>query len=199
MKLHEAIGTPLRLASGKYGGTVATVEKLRELPLGLRGFVRSLRGRTTPNNFAHAIIDRCLVDVMHTGELLEEVRRGELRIDFRVAHRPERATGSRPKRGGFAASPRQFVTFCFDPWQTSALRRRRFNLGGRFWRLILVDEKCDQRCRSERNCAQQRPQNSQTPSPHGIEMLHGECGALLRRARSMAHLQSGLSAGWCGA
>ena len=76
--------------------------------------MRSLRGRTTPNNFAHAIIDRCLVGMMHTGELFEGVRRGKFRIDFRVAHRPEHATGSRALRGGFAASTRQFVTFCFD-------------------------------------------------------------------------------------
>jgi hypothetical protein len=82
VKLHEAIGTPLRLASGKHGGAVAIVEKLRELPLRLSGFVRSLRGR-------------CLVGMMHTGELFEGVRRGEFRIDFRVSHRAEHATDSR--------------------------------------------------------------------------------------------------------
>ena len=36
--------------------------------------------------------------MMHTGELFEGVRRGEFRIDFRVAHRPEHATGSRAQR-----------------------------------------------------------------------------------------------------
>jgi hypothetical protein len=114
VKLHEAIGTPLRLASGKHGGAVAIVEKLRELPLRLRGFVRSLGRWSAPNNFAHAIIDCCLVGMTHPGELFEGVRRGELRRDFRGAHRREHEIGKRMHRGRFAAAPRPFVTFCVD-------------------------------------------------------------------------------------
>jgi hypothetical protein len=56
VKPHEAIETPFRLASRKHGGAVAIVEKLRELPLRLRGFVRSLGRRSASNNFAHAIL-----------------------------------------------------------------------------------------------------------------------------------------------
>jgi hypothetical protein len=89
----------------------------------LRGF-GSLWRWAAPNNFTHLITDRRLVDVTHPG------RRCELRLDFKVAHRLDDATRRRSQRGAFAAAPRQFVIFYFDPLQTFALSRRRISAAG---------------------------------------------------------------------
>lgn len=91
MTRHEAIETPLPLASGIHGDAIK-VAKLREIPLRLRGFVRSLWRWAASNNFTHAIPDRRLVGVTHPGKLLEEVRRvscvlvSGLRIDRSMRH-----------------------------------------------------------------------------------------------------------------
>jgi hypothetical protein len=56
--------------------------------------------RETARTQQHAIIDRCLEDITHPGESLEEVRRSELRRDFGSAHRRDwREDAQRPVRG----------------------------------------------------------------------------------------------------
>ena len=92
----------------------------------------------------------------------------------------EHATRRRVQRGGFTAAPRQFVIFCFDPWQTSALRRRCFNLRCCVGRLVVVADEGDEHCRSQRNCGHHRDQEVQSPRYPHAEVLHGKCGARAR-------------------
>jgi hypothetical protein len=93
----------------------------------------------------------------------------------------ERETGEWKHRGRFVAEPRQFVTSCFDPRQTSGklsgLKRRLFDLRCCVGRLVLVDEKGDERRRSERDCAQQRHQKIRSEKRSHAGKLHDECGA----------------------
>src|SRR5262249_34625568 len=77
------------------------------LPLGLRLFVRCLRGWASPDNLIDPIGDDCLVRTAHPSQSLKEIRRHEFSGDFRIAHarsmkptRGDKRASSRPHKGG---------------------------------------------------------------------------------------------------
>jgi hypothetical protein len=79
----RAMSTAIVSISGEHCGGVAVVAKLCKFPLRLRGLMGGLWRRTAPDNFAHVISDCCRIHEAHPRQPLEDVRRGELSLDFR--------------------------------------------------------------------------------------------------------------------